>query len=377
MNSAMADRSAGSRRWVIKVGSSLVTNNGLGLDRKVIVDWAAQIAELRVAGIDVVLVSSGAVAEGMARTGRRKRPDNLQALQATAAIGQMGLIQAYESAFAEHQLRSAQILLTHEDVRDRARYLNAQGAIRTLLDWGVVPIVNENDSVATEEIRLGDNDTLAALVCNLVEAQRLIILTDQKGLYTADPRTEPNAKLISEASLDDARLDAMAGEGRGDLGRGGMRTKLKAAHWAARSGAETVIVGGGQRGLLSRLAAGEQHGTLLRPAQAAMPAKKRWLAGQYRVAGKLVLDAGAVKVIRAKGSSLLPVGVTDLSGNFKRGDLVACVDAAGIEIARGLSQYDAADARLILGTSSQQLQERLGWPGVAELIHRDNLVVTG
>lgn len=364
-----------AQRWVIKVGSSLVTNAGAGLEHETIAAWVAQIAALRAAGKEVVLVSSGAVAEGMARTGRSRRPSEVHDLQAVAAIGQMGLIQAYETAFSQHDLHAAQILLTHDDVDQRERYLNARGALSTLLDWGVIPIVNENDTVATDEIRLGDNDTLAALVANLVEADVLVILTDQKGLFTADPRQDPNAELVREAPLDDPRLQAMAGEGRGELGRGGMRTKLLAAIWAARSGASTVIAPGAEANVLGRLAGGESVGTWLYPVSGPMTARKRWIAGQHQLRGRLVLDAGAVRVLLEKGKSLLPVGVTAIRGRFRRGDLVACVDAGGEEIARGLSNYSSVDARRLVGKSSDQIAEVLGRPGDSELIHRDNLVI--
>ena len=364
-----------AQRWVIKVGSSLVTNGGLGLQRETIAAWVAQIAALRAAGREVVLVSSGAVAEGMARTGRDQRPSEVHDLQAVAAIGQMGLVQAYESEFAKHGLQAAQILLTHDDVDQRERYLNARGALSTLLDWGVVPIVNENDTVATDEIRLGDNDTLAALVANLVEADVLIILTDQQGLFTADPRRNPKAELVRQAPLDDPALQAMAGEGRGELGRGGMRTKLVAAIWAARSGASTVIAPGAENDVLTRLMGGESIGTWLQPVNEPMTARKRWIAGQHQLRGELVLDDGAVKVLLERGKSLLPVGVTAIRGRFQRGDLVACVDSQGEEIARGLSNYSSVDARRLVGKSSDQITEVLGRPGDTELIHRDNLVI--
>lgn len=373
--SAARDKLAASARWVVKVGSSLVTAKGQGLDRAAIADWAGQIAALRQAGREVVLVSSGAVAEGMARLGLKKRPALLAELQGAAAVGQMGLVQAWESAFQQHGLHTAQVLLTHEDVADRDRYLNARGALKALLAFGVVPVVNENDTVATQEIRLGDNDTLAALAANLVEAGLLVILTDQDGLFEADPRLAPGAALIAEAELGDARLDAAAGEGRGELGRGGMRTKLVAARWAARSGAATVIAHGRQPDVLARLARGEALGTLLKPAQGVMAARKRWIAGQLQVRGRVHLDAGAAQVLREQGRSLLPVGVKRVEGDFGRGDLVACLDPEGREVARGLVNYDAAESRRILGLPSARVQEALGYPGAPELIHRDNLVL--
>jgi glutamate 5-kinase len=370
------DKLATSKRWVVKVGSSLLTAKGQGLDRGAIDDWAAQIARLREGGREVVLVSSGAVAEGMARLSLKKRPAVLSELQAAAAVGQMGLVQAWESAFARHALRTAQVLLTHEDVSDRDRYLNARGTLKALLAYGVVPVVNENDTVATEEIRLGDNDTLAALAVNLIEADLLVILTDQDGLLDADPRTHEDAQLIDEADLSEPRLEGMAGEGRGELGRGGMRTKLVAARWAARSGAATVIAHGRAPDVLAKLAAGEAIGTLLKPAQGVMGARKRWIAGQLQARGTLHLDAGAAEVLRAKGKSLLPVGVTRVEGAFGRGDLVLCVDPEGREVARGLVNYDAAEAQRILGLASAKVQQALGYPGAPELIHRDNLVIS-
>jgi glutamate 5-kinase len=374
----MLDRQkiANSRRWVIKVGSSLVTAKGLGLDHAAIADWCAQIAQLRQSGKQIVLVSSGAVAEGMARLGMKKRPTVIHDLQATAAVGQMGLVRAYEDEFKKHGLHAAQILLTHEDVADRGRYLNARGTFNTLLELGVVPVVNENDTVATDEIRLGDNDTLGALTVNLIEGDLLVILTDQEGLYDADPRNNPEAKLISEAELSDARLAGMAGDSKGELGRGGMRTKLSAAYTAARSGAATVIAHGRKPEALLQIARGETIGTLLKPAEAPMAARKRWIAGQMQLRGKLWLDEGAVKVLRGAGKSLLPVGVKRLEGEFERGDLVACVDPDGREIARGLVNYAMADARKILGVKSDDLAARLGYTGDAELIHRDNLVLS-
>ncbi len=365
-----------SRRWVIKVGSSLVTARGRGLDRVAIADWCAQIAALRAEGRQIVLVSSGAVAEGMARLGLSKRPVNLHGLQATAAVGQMGLVRAYETAFETHGLRAAQILLTHEDVSDRARYLNARGTLKTLLEFGVVPVVNENDTVATDEICFGDNDTLAALTVNLIEADVLVLLTDQEGLFDSDPRNNPQAALVAEAELSDTNLGGMAGDSKGEYGRGGMRTKLMAAHWAARSGAATVIAHGRTPEALLKIARGENIGTLLKPAQSVMASRKRWIAGQLQVRGRLTLDAGAVKVLREQGRSLLPVGVKQVTGAFGRGDLVLCLDVDGREIARGLVNYDAAEATRIAGVPSSEIAGRLGYPGEPELIHRDNLVLS-
>jgi glutamate 5-kinase len=365
-----------SRRWVVKVGSSLVTARGRGLDHEAIADWCAQIAKLRADGHQVVLVSSGAVVEGMARLGLRKRPSTLHGLQAAAAVGQMGLVRAYEAAFAAHRVHAAQILLTHEDVSDRGRYLNARGTLQSLLDLGVVPVVNENDTVATDEIRLGDNDTLGALTVNLIEADVLVILTDQDGLFDSDPRDNPNARLLSAAELSDPKLQAMAGGSKGELGRGGMRTKLTAAMWAARSGAATVIAHGRAPDALLRIAGGDDIGTLLKSAQSVMAARKRWIAGQLQVRGRLGLDDGAVRVLREQGRSLLPVGVKQVEGLFERGELVICVDSHGVEVARGLANYSAAEALRIAGAPSAEIAQRLGYPGEAELIHRDNLVVT-
>lgn len=373
---AARDKISETRRWVIKVGSSLVTAKGQGLDHAAIRDWCAQIAELRAMGKQVVLVSSGAVAEGMARLGLKKRPGTLHELQATAAVGQMGLVRAYESEFDTHGIKAAQILLTHEDVADRGRYLNARGTFNTLLDLGVVPVVNENDTVATDEIRLGDNDTLGALTVNLIDGDLLVILTDQEGLYEADPRIQPDAALVSEANLGDPTLVGMAGDSKGVLGRGGMRTKLNAAYTAARSGAATVIAHGRKPDALLQIARGESIGSLLTPAQNVMAARKRWIAGQLQLRGRLYLDDGAVRVLREQGRSLLPVGVTRLDGEFVRGDLVALVDAQGVEIARGLSNYDAPEAQRILGAKREELAQRLGYTGEPELVHRDNLVLS-
>ncbi len=364
-----------TRRWVVKVGSALVTARGRGLDHAAIAGWCAEIAALRGEGHQIVLVSSGAVAEGMARLGLNKRPATIHGLQAAAAVGQMGLVRAYESAFAGHGIHAAQILLTHEDVSDRGRYLNARGTLKQLLEWGVVPVVNENDTVATDEIRLGDNDTLGALTVNLLEAELLVILTDQDGLFDADPRTNPDAKLVHEADLSDARLLDMAQPSKGDFGRGGMRTKLTAALWAARSGAATVIAPGRDASILRQIASGADVGTLLKPAQNVMAARKRWIAGQLQVRGKLQLDDGAVRVLREQGRSLLPVGVRHAEGRFDRGDLVACVDGEGREVARGLANYSVSEASRLLGAPSTEIAARLGYPGEPELIHRDNLVL--
>jgi len=364
-----------SRRWVIKVGSTLLTNNGQGLDNSAIARWAEQIALLCQGGVEVLLVSSGAVAAGMSRLGWSTRPHALHELQAAAAVGQMGLIQAYESQLQRFDLHSAQVLLTHEDLSHRRRYLNARSTLRTLLNMGVIPIVNENDTVAIDEIRFGDNDTLAALVANLVEADLLLILTDQVGLYESDPRTNPNAKLVSMSSARAAELDSMAGESGSKLGQGGMSTKVRAARLAARSGTATVIVGGRSEDLLTRVRDGEELGTLLTPDQEPVAARKQWLAGQLRVRGRITLDDGAVKVLRNSGRSLLAVGVTAVEGEFSRGELVSCIDGQGVEVARGLVNYNAGETRLIMGRSSAEIESRLGYIDEPELIHRDNLVV--
>ena len=363
-----------SRRWVIKIGSALITNEGNGLDRQRLACWGEQMAELAGQGKELVLVSSGAVAEGMQRLGWRRRPHALHELQAAAAVGQMGVVQAWESCLQRHAIHTAQILLTHDDLTDRKRYLNARSTLRTLLRLGVVPVVNENDTVVTDEIRFGDNDTLAALVTNLVEAELLVILTDQQGMYDRDPRHAADARLLQEVAADDPRLERMAGEG-GALGRGGMRTKVRAARLAGRSGAATIITSGRERQVLQRIAAGEPLGTLLLPGSAPLAARKQWLAGQLQLSGKLYLDAGAARVLCEEGRSLLAVGVTGVEGGFKRGDLVSCVGPQGREIARGLVNYSAAETRTIMGHPSDRIESLLGYVGEPELIHRDNLVL--
>lgn len=364
-----------SRRWVVKIGSALLTADGRGLDHAAIHEWVRQMAALRARGIELVLVSSGAVAEGMMRLGWHRRPHMLHELQAAAAVGQMGLVQAYESEFQGHGIHTAQVLLTHDDLSDRQRYLNARNTLRALLDLAVLAVVNENDTVVTDEIRFGDNDTLAALVTNLVEADALIILTDQAGLYDRDPRGDSGARLISETPAADPALDAMVGGAAGTLGRGGMLTKLRAARLAARSGAATVIANGREPSVLERIAGGEAVGSLLLPEQESLAARKQWLAGHLQLRGRLYLDAGAVRVLRGAGVSLLPVGVVKVEGDFARGEVVACVDGEGREIARGLVNYDAGEARRIKGHSSRELESILGYVGEAEMIHRDNLVL--
>ncbi len=364
-----------ARRLVAKVGSSLVTNNGQGLDQAALAQWAEQIAALARQDRQVILVSSGAVAEGMQRLGWKKRPSALHELQAAAAVGQMGLVQAYETCFRGHGLRTAQVLLTHEDLADRKRYLNARTTLRTLLELGIIPIVNENDTVATDEIRFGDNDTLASLVTNLVEAEVLVILTDQPGLYTGDPRKDPAAALVRYARAGDPALEAMAGGAGSAIGSGGMLTKVLAAKRAARSGAHTVIASGREPRVLLRLAAGESIGSQLEAGTSALAARKQWLADHLQVRGRLTLDDGASKALLQGGRSLLPIGVTSATGEFARGEVVACVDERGREIARGLVNYAAADTRRILRAPSHEIEARLGYVEEPELIHRDNLVL--
>ncbi len=364
-----------SARWVVKIGSSLITNDGQGLNQSAISDWADQIAYLRNAGKVIVLVSSGAVAEGVSRLGLKKRPRALHALQAAAAIGQMGLVQAYESDFQKHGLHTAQVLLTHDDLQDRRRYINARSTLRTLLEWGIIPVVNENDTVATEEIRFGDNDSLAALVTNLVEAQLLVILTDQGGLYDRDPRTDDNAQLIEFAQATDHALDKAAGPSAGEFGRGGMITKVSAARRAARSGAATLIVPGRIPRLFELIAEGKSLGTLLLPKDPPLAARKQWIANQLKVRGTLTLDAGAIRVIREAGRSLLPVGVINVKGKFSRGDMVACVNLEGREVGRGLVNYDTAETLKIKGRPSHEIEAILGYVDEPELIHRDNLAI--
>lgn len=377
MNSNVLPRSviASASRIVAKVGSSLVTNDGQGLDRQAVSHWASQIAALRGQGKQVVLVSSGAIAEGMARLGWAKRPTSMHELQAAAAVGQMGLAQAYEVAFSKHNLRTAQILLTHEDLADRQRYLNARSTLFALLRLGVVPIVNENDTVATDEIAVGDNDTLGALVTNLIEADALIILTDQRGLYESDPRKNPAARFVSHAKAGDLSLEAMAGGTGSGIGKGGMLTKILAAKRAARSGAHTVIASGREPEVMVRLAAGECIGSELRAELPVLSARKQWMADHLRLRGKLILDAGATHALLVEGKSLLPVGVRGIEGDFEPGDVVACLDPDGKECARGLINYSSSDARRIMGQPSSKIAELLGAMTEAELVHRDNLII--
>ena len=368
------DRLKNARRWVIKLGSSLLTNNGCGLRVESLQNWVNQIMELRKRGCEVVIVSSGAVAEGVTRLGWKRRPHSMHELQAAAAVGQMGLVQAYETCFQKFGVHTAQILLTHEDIKDRQRYLNARSSINTLIKLGVVPVINENDTVSTDEIRFGDNDTLAGLVTNLIEADVLVILTDQQGLFDQDPRSYPAAKLIEEADANDPTLQQYAGGG-GILGRGGMLTKLRAAKLAAKSGANTVIATGLEQDILPHIAGGQNCGTLLTSSHAPLTARKQWLAGLSQVHGRLVLDPGAVNVLRNQGKSLLAVGVRAVEGDFRRGEIVSCVAEDRTEIARGLVNYGASDARKIIGKSSSQFEQLLGYVDEPELIHRDNLIL--
>ncbi|MCW8927327.1 MAG: glutamate 5-kinase [Gammaproteobacteria bacterium] len=353
----------------------MLTNEGRGLNQEGIAIWVEQLAALRERGIEIVLVSSGAVAEGMSRLGWRTRPTALHELQAAAAVGQMGLVQAYESAFQRFGLHTAQVLLTHDDLSNRHRYLNARSALRTLLGFGVVPVVNENDTVVTDEIRFGDNDTLGALVANLIEAELLVILTDQEGLCDKDPREHADARLIHETPVNAPELEVMASDRGGALGRGGMLTKVRAARRAARSGTATVIAAGRLENVLCRVANGDQVGTLFIPDKEPLLARKQWLAGHLQVRGRLSLDAGAVRVLRESGKSLLPVGIKAVSGEFQRGEMVACIDEQGTEIARGLANYSAEEACKIQGQPSKRIEELLGYVDEPEMIHRDNLVL--
>ena len=362
-------------RIIIKVGSSLVTNDGRGLDHAAIVRWAQQISALRSLGKEVVLVSSGAIAEGMLRLGFEARPTDIHELQACAAVGQMGLAQIYETSFRAHGLGTAQVLLTHADLADRERYLNARSTLTTLLRLGVVPIINENDTVVTDEIKFGDNDTLGALVANLIEADALVILTDQHGLFSADPRKDPAAVLVATGRAGDPALEAMAGGAGSSLGRGGMLTKILAAKRAARSGAHTIIAWGRDSDVLTRLAAGEAIGTQLVADTGRMTARKQWMTDHLHTAGRVTLDAGAVQKLTREGKSLLPIGVIAVSGEFGRGAVVTCVGEDGVAVARGLSNYSSSEARRIMRKPSSEIEAILGFLEGPELIHRDNMVL--
>lgn len=373
MNSKLND----SRSLVVKIGSSLVTNEGAGLDHDAIANWAHQITRLTSQGRRITVVSSGAIAEGMKRLGWATRPTAMHDLQAAAAVGQMGLAQAYESAFRNHGLHTAQVLLTNADLADRQRYLNARSTLKTLLELGVVPVINENDTVVTDEIKFGDNDTLGALVTNLVDADALIILTDQQGLFTGDPRRTPDAKLVEHARADDPAIEAMAGGSGSHLGRGGMITKVLAARRAARSGAHTIIASGRATDVLVRLASGEHIGTFLEAETAPLAARKQWLADHLQVGGRVIIDDGAVRALRDGGKSLLPIGAVGIEGEFERGAVVSCVDRAGKELARGMVNYSADESRRILGRASAEIEQILGYVDQLELIHRDNMVLIG
>ncbi len=365
----------GARRIVVKVGSSLVTNDGRGVDATAIGNWSRQLAALAATGRELVMVSSGAIAEGMKRLGWSTRPKQLHELQAAAAVGQMGLVQMYESRLAEHGMHSAQVLLTHADLADRERYLNARSTLLTLLQLKVIPVINENDTVVNDEIRFGDNDTLGALVANLVDADAYVILTDQRGLYSADPRKDPAVRFIDEATAGDAALEAMAGGAGSSIGRGGMLTKVLAAKRAAGSGTSTVIAWGREPDVLLRLAAGERIGTTLRAGTPKLTARKRWMVDHLQLRGAVAVDDGAVHKLRDEGKSLLPIGVHVVRGEFRRGDVIAVHTLAGQEVARGLANYSAAEARLIARKASSQIEALLGYANEPELIHRTNLVL--
>jgi len=365
-----------ARRIVVKVGSSLVTNEGRGLDEAAIGEWCRQMAVLAREGREVIMVSSGAIAEGMKRLGWNTRPHEVHALQAAAAVGQMGLAQVYETKLRENGLGSAQVLLTHADLADRERYLNARSTLMTLLQHKVLPVINENDTVVTDEIKFGDNDTLGALVANLVEADALVILTDQKGLYTADPRKDPAATFVHEARAGDPALEAMAGGAGSSLGRGGMITKILAAKRAAGSGASTVIAWGREPDALLRLARGEAIGTLLVAQTPKQQARKQWMADHLQLLGAVEVDAGAALKLQAEGKSLLAIGMTSVEGDFSRGDVIAIRDEAGVEIGRGLANYASAEARLLCRKASTEFEALLGYTAEPEMIHRDNLILT-
>lgn len=369
----MDEHITSARRWVIKIGSALLTNDGAGLNMEGIAQWAEQIASLQEQGKEVVVVSSGAVAAGMSRLGWRRRPQAIPELQAAAAVGQMRLINAYEHFFQTHGLHSAQILLTHDDLTNRKRYLNARSTLRTLLAHGAIPVINENDTVATSEIRFGDNDTLAALAANLIEADVLLILTDQQGLFDKNPQIHDDATLIAEADAADPLLLEYAGEAASELSRGGMATKVLAARKAARSGTHTIIANGREDNPILRIASGEHLGTRLRASRPPLAARKQWIGNQLKQKGRLWLDEGAAQALRQDGRSLLPVGVARVEGVFQRGDLVACLAPDGSDIALGLVNYSADEARRIIGKGSDQIEKVLGYINEAEIIHRDNL----
>jgi glutamate 5-kinase len=371
----MSDAMKRARRIVVKVGSSLVTNDGRGLDAEAVGNWCRQMAGLAAQGREVVMVSSGAIAEGMKRLGWAVRPKEIHELQAAAAVGQMGLAQMYESKLREHGMGSAQVLLTHADLADRERYLNARSTLLTLLSHGVIPVINENDTVVNDEIKFGDNDTLGALVANLVDADVLVILTDQRGLYSADPRKDLNARFIDEAPAGAPELEQMAGGAGSSIGRGGMITKVLAAKRAAGSGASTVIAYGREPDVLLRLAVGESIGTALMASTQKLAARKQWMADHLQLRGAVIIDDGAAGKVRDEGKSLLPIGVVEVTGEFHRGDVIAVRNLAGTELARGLANYGSAEARLIARKPSSEFERLLGFTGEPEMIHRDNLVL--
>ncbi len=368
-------RVTSAKRWVVKVGSSLLTADGVGLDEMLISDWCRQMASLKSRDIEMVLVSSGSIAEGMGRLGLTRRPRDLPTLQAAAAIGQMGLVRAYEKAFNEYQLKTAQILLTHADLANRQRYLNAGATLRRLMELDTVPVINENDTVTTEEIRFGDNDTLAASVANLIGADVLVILTDQNGLFTADPRTDTDAQLLERADAKDPEIMKLAGSAGSQLGSGGMRTKITAASRASDSGTTTIVANGREKDVLLRLATGETLGTMLTSDQPPRVARKQWLSNQLKSNGRLWLDEGAANALKTRGVSLLAIGVTKVDGSFKRGEMVSCVQQDGTEIAKGLSNYDSEAASKVAGKTSEEFSQLLGYSSEPELINRDNLVL--
>jgi len=366
---------ANARRIVVKVGSSLVTNEGRGVDAEAIGNWSRQLAALAQGGREVVMVSSGAIAEGMKRLGWATRPKELHELQAAAAVGQMGLVQMYETQLRGHGMASAQVLLTHADLADRERYLNARSTLLTLLQLKVIPVINENDTVVNDEIKFGDNDTLAALVANLIEADALVILTDQHGLYSEDPRKNPQARLITAADAGDPALERMAGGAGSSIGRGGMITKILAAKRAASSGASTVIAWGREPDVLLRLCAGDSIGTALLAPTQKMAARKQWMVDHLKMRGAVVIDAGAVLKLRDGGKSLLPIGMVEVQGEFHRGDVIAVLDPTGVAVARGLANYASSEARLIAKKPSTEFEKILGFSGEPEMIHRDNMVI--
>jgi glutamate 5-kinase len=371
MSSALQE----ARRIVVKVGSSLVTNEGRGVDAGAIDNWSRQLAALALQGRELLMVSSGAIAEGMKRLGWAQRPKELHELQAAAAVGQMGLVQMYETRLSEHGLASAQVLLTHADLADRERYLNARSTLLTLLALKVIPVINENDTVVNDEIRFGDNDTLGALVANLVDADAYVILTDQRGLYSGDPRRDPQARLIGQAVAGDPELEAMAGGAGSSIGRGGMLTKVQAAKRAAGSGTNTVIAWGREPDVLLRLAAGEPIGTALLAGTAKLTARKQWMVDHLQLRGSVRIDEGAATKLRAEGKSLLPIGVLEVQGEFVRGDVIAVLTPDGAEVARGLANYSSAEARLIARKPSARIESLLGYANEPEMIHRTNLVL--